>query len=150
MAIWHGRHHPRTCRVMRVVAQRDAATLLPTIQQPGTEIWSDQQRCHMSTCIHVNHSLHFKDPVTGVHTKHIESYWGRVKTKLKRIRGCNCHQRSSYYYLDEFVWFERHDASVLVHMSGHRFEVSCLRIINNNYILFVLSLILTYFVIILT
>ena len=29
---------------------------------------------------HVNHSLHFVDLVSGVHTQNIESYWCRVKT----------------------------------------------------------------------
>ena len=28
----------------------------------------------------VDHSLQFKDPVTGVHTERIESYWNQVKT----------------------------------------------------------------------
>ena len=54
----------------------------------------------------VNHSLHFKDPVTGVHTEHIESYWNWVKTKLKRMKGYHCSQLP--LYLDEFMWFERH------------------------------------------
>ena len=51
----------------------------------------------------VNHSHHFVDPVTGVHTQNIEN---RVKTKLKRMKGCHAHQLSSY--LDEFMWHERH------------------------------------------
>ena len=33
----------------------------------------------------VNHSLEFFDSQTGVHTNHIESYWNRVKIKLKRM-----------------------------------------------------------------
>ena len=106
---------------MQVVAQRDAATLLPLIQQftkPGTEVWSDEWSAYhnvgtlpnVSTHQTVNHSLHFKDPVTGVHTEHIESYWNRVKTKLKRMKGCHRHQLPSY--LDEFMWFERHGSTV--------------------------------------
>ena len=67
---------------MEVVAQRDAATLLPIVQQytkPNTEIWSDEWRAYhyVSTLSNVarhqtvNHSLHFKDPVTGIHTESI-------------------------------------------------------------------------------
>ena len=37
----------------------------------------------------VNHSVNFEDPVTGVHTNHIESYWNRVKHEFKRIKGCS-------------------------------------------------------------
>ena len=113
--------HQPVLGVMRVVNQRDAATLLPLIQQwtkPGTEVWSDEWRAYnnvstlptVSSHHTVNHSLHFKDPVTGVHTEHIESYWNRVKTKLKRMRGCHRHQLPSY--LDEFMWFERHGTTL--------------------------------------
>ena len=40
----------------------------------------------------VNHPIDFVDPVTGVHTQNIESYWNRVKTKLKRLKGCRDDQ----------------------------------------------------------
>ena len=52
-----------------------------------------------------DHSLHFVDPVTGVHTQNIESYWNRAKLKLKRMKGCHADQLPSY--LDEFMWRER-------------------------------------------
>ena len=54
----------------------------------------------------VNHSIHFVDPTTGVHTQHVESYWNRVKVKLKHMRGCHAQQIPGY--LDEFMWRERH------------------------------------------
>ena len=54
----------------------------------------------------VNHSLHFVEPTTGVHMQHVESYRCRVKTKLKRMRGCHAHQLPSY--LNEFMWRERY------------------------------------------
>jgi len=54
----------------------------------------------------VNHSITFVDPVTGVHTQNAESYWNRVKTKFKRMKGV--HELMLSSYLDEFMWRERH------------------------------------------
>ena len=73
---------------MEIVDNRDAATLFPIIQahiQPGTVIWSDKWAAYnrVSTIPGiaghqtVNHTYHFKDPSTGVHTNTIESYWNR-------------------------------------------------------------------------
>ena len=101
---------------MEVVPSRDANTLLPIIQAhtaPGTTIHSDQWRAYSNVitlpAVHghgvVNHSLHFVDPVTGVHTWTVESYWNRVKTKLKRMKGVHGNQLPSH--LDEFMWRER-------------------------------------------
>ena len=53
----------------------------------------------------VNHSLHFVDPVTGVHTQTIESYWNRAKLRLKKMKGVSEQQLPSH--LDEFMWRER-------------------------------------------
>ena len=103
--------------IMEMVPRRDAATLLPIIQRhvrPGTIIWSDewaayrrvQQLPSVSTHATVNHSLEFVNPVTGVHTQHVESYWNRVKTKFKRMKGVHDTMLSSY--LDEYMWRERH------------------------------------------
>ena len=102
---------------MEVVQSRDAATLLPTIQAhvaPGSVVHSDQWRAYsrvsrlptINTHHTVNHSLNFVDPVTGVHTQHVESHWNRVKLKLKAMKGCHAHQVPSY--LDEFMWRERY------------------------------------------
>ncbi|XP_062508808.1 uncharacterized protein LOC134185043 [Corticium candelabrum] len=102
---------------MEVVQRRDAATLLPIIQAhvlPNTTIHSDEWRAYHraiqlpNIAIHqtVNHSYHFRDPATGVHTNHIESYWNRVKLRLKRMKGCHRHMLPSY--LDEIMWRERY------------------------------------------
>ena len=50
----------------------------------------------------VNHSLHFVDPSTGIHTQNIESYRNRVKCKIKRMWGCHGHKAPSC--LDKFMW----------------------------------------------
>ena len=92
-------------------------TLLPIIQQhvrPGTIIWGDewaayrrvQQLPAVTQHATVNHSIEFVNPVTGVHTQHVESYWNRVKIKFKRMRGVQDTMLSSY--LDEYMWRERH------------------------------------------
>ena len=79
---------------MQLVPSRDAATLLPIIQQhtlPGTTIWSDQWAAYngivalLGIVGHgvVNHSLQFVDSATSVNTQSVESYWNGVKGSLK-------------------------------------------------------------------
>ena len=102
---------------MELVPRRDAATLLPIIQQhvlPGTTIWSDQWAAYNNVSSlpgvagHgvVNHSLHFVNPSTGVNTQTVESYWNRVKTKIKQMKGVSSAQLP--LHLDEFMWRERY------------------------------------------
>ena len=103
---------------MEMVTAQNARTLLPIIQAhtaPGTTIHSDEWRAYNSVSTipavaqHgvINHSLRFIDPVTAIHTETVESYWNRVKTKLKRMKGCDGNQLPSY--LDEFMWRERNE-----------------------------------------
>lgn len=104
--------------MLRMVPNRRRITLLPIIQahtRPGTIIHSDDYTTYRNAvgrlpnvAMHrmVNHSLHFVDPVTGVHTQHIESYWNRVKRKFKRMMGVDRQQMPSYF--DEFMWRERY------------------------------------------
>ena len=111
--------------VMELVASHDAATLLPIIQRhvrPGIIVWSDTwvayNNVHLPPVAQhqtVNHSIEFVNSTTGVHTQNIESYWNRVKIKIKRMRGCHDQMMSSY--LDEFMWCERHGrkASAALH-----------------------------------
>jgi len=94
------------------VERRDAATLLPIIQQrilPGSTIWSDQWAAYrgierVTGMAHssVNHSLHFVEPGTGVHTNGIENLWRCAKDKFKRMHGTSSAHITSY--LDEFMW----------------------------------------------
>ena len=50
----------------------------------------------------VNHSAKFVELITGVHTKHIESYWAKNKLESKNIKGVK--RKFSSEYLDEFMW----------------------------------------------
>jgi len=106
--------------VMKIVADRSATTLLPLIQQhvrSGTVVHSDewaaynrvQQLPSVGQHRVVNHSLHFVDPASGFHTQHTESYWNRVKTKFKRMKGV--HESMLPSYLDEVMWRERHGST---------------------------------------
>ena len=117
MGFWDGGYISIPC--FGVHARRDDATLLPIIPAhtaPHTTVHSDEwaaycriQRLPNLNHEVVNHSLHFIDPTTGVHTQHVESYWNRVKGKMKHMRGCHAEQLPSY--LDEFMWWKRHGRS---------------------------------------
>ena len=105
---------------MQAVQQRDAAILLPIIEEhlvPGTIVHSDEWKAysrvselpHVSSHEVVNHSVNFVDPTSGVHTQNIESYWNNVKQKLKRMKGFHTDQLPSY--LDEHMWRERYGST---------------------------------------
>ena len=113
--------------VMKIVPDRSAATLLPIMQQhlrSGTIVHSDewaayrrvQQLSPVATHGTVNHSLHFVDPTTGVHTQNVESYWNRVKGKFKRMKGV--HESVLDSYMDEFMWRERHGSTASTAMAS--------------------------------
>ena len=93
--------------VMRIVPDRSAWTLLPIMQQHlrsritlHSDEWAAYSRVQQLTAVSthgvVNHSLHFVDPATGVHTQNVESY---VKMKFKRMKGV--HETMLNSYLDE-------------------------------------------------
>ena len=97
------------------VPQRDAATLLPIIQQwiaPGTTIHSDMWGAYNQLMNigyqhgTVNHTYHFVDPLTGVHTNHVESMWMRAKNKFKAHKGPT-NRDVIADYLTEFMWMQR-------------------------------------------
>ena len=93
------------------VPDRTAETLVAVIRQhvlPGTTICTDLWRGYsrlsdINNYEHftVNHSLHFKDPETGVHTNTIEGTWSAMKAKIaprNRVSG------SVDDHLWEFIW----------------------------------------------
>ena len=100
---------------LEYVQQRDEATLVPIIQEwilPGTIIHSDGWRAYANLgnlgYIHqvVNHNQNFLDPVTGACTNHVEAYWGRIKRRIKRVKGSEGDMQ--WQHLDESVyrhWF---------------------------------------------
>jgi transposase-like protein len=77
---------------LKVVDDRSANTLIPIIQRvciSKTIIYSDQWRSYNRLASlginhqNVNHSLYFVDPNTNVHTQNIESYWSKIKLRIK-------------------------------------------------------------------
>jgi len=100
---------------LEMVPRRDGATLLPVIQrviQPGSRVWSDQWQGYNGLMaagyIHerVNHSQHFVNPITGVHTNNIEARWAACKATMKKRYGVRRHLLPGY--LDEYMWRARH------------------------------------------
>ena len=91
-------HHTPALGYMEIVAQPDAATLLPIIQAHvalGTVVHSGQWAAYnqvsslSNVAVHstVNHSITFVDPTTHTHKHTIESYWARVKRTIPDPRG---------------------------------------------------------------
>ena len=103
--------------IIRVVPNRNGATLLPIIQEvvlPGSTIHSDYWGAYMHGAIPaipvnppyihhaVNHTRNFVCPLTGAHTNHVESFWSKMKMKFKAMSGTNRDMLPSY--LDEHMW----------------------------------------------
>ena len=94
--------------------RRDMTALHPIILRcvrPGTEVRSDDCASHRQMDRKVNnvsaqqvvvHRLNFVNPVTGVHTQEIESYWNSWKLGQKTRRGIRREDMLSY--LDEQMW----------------------------------------------
>ncbi|CAI5456573.1 unnamed protein product [Caenorhabditis angaria] len=100
---------------MMEVPRRDAATLLPLIQQhvePGTLIVSDGWRAYggiknlQEDYDHkfVNHKVNFVDPTDPrVHTQSIESTWRALKTSLKQYYGIPHSSVQTYMYIPVYI-----------------------------------------------
>ena len=102
---------------MEIVENRGAEILLPIIQsvvRPGSIVHSDEWRSYRQIqgrtgLSHrtVNHSINFVEPITGVHTQNIESYWNVKKTLIKKMLGCQ--RKLLHWYLQEYMWRDRFD-----------------------------------------
>jgi len=57
------------------------------------------------THLRVNHSQGFINRETGVNTQAIESLWGRLKLKVKQMKGCQGDKIDSY--LKEWMFKEK-------------------------------------------
>lgn len=95
------------------VADRSAETLRDIIQRhvrPGSIVYTDLWRgyCNLGelgvTHQTVNHSVHFRDPVTGVHTNTIEGTWAGLKAKIPPR---NRTREGVEDHLLEFIWRRR-------------------------------------------
>ena len=98
------------------VEKRDAATLVPLIQQyiePGSVIFLDEWWAYSSlqslgyTHHTVNHSQNFVDPNTGAHTQTVERMWGGVKAMMRKQRSMNSLLFETY--LQEAMWRKKFD-----------------------------------------
>ncbi len=104
-----------------------ASTLLPIIQRvclPGTIIHSDCWAAYNDiqtqtglTHGYVNHTYNFVDPGTGIHTNHVESYWGKHKARIKNMRGVRRDQMDSY--LAEMMWRDRFQGNAFNNLVTH-------------------------------
>jgi len=115
--VWALGIYDSTLRVgyVAIVRNRRAATIMEHIERvvrPGTEIWTDQFASYqglgnvggVAPYVHrtVNHSKNFVDPVTGVCTNAVETFWSRLKGFMRRLGVMSSPFMDEY--LDQFMW----------------------------------------------
>lgn len=94
-----------------IVPDRSASTLLDVISRHVkegsiiyTDLWKGYKQLNTELGLEhftVNHTLHFKDPDSGVHTNTIEGSWNGMKLAIaRRARNSECLQER----LLEFIW----------------------------------------------
>jgi transposase-like protein len=79
------------------VQRRNAQTLLPIIQnvvRPGSTIHTDEWAAYNALgqseqYFHhrITHKYNFVDPISGVHTQHVESFNNKLKCRIKNALG---------------------------------------------------------------
>jgi hypothetical protein len=104
---------------LRVVENRSANTLLGILGQhvaPGSLVYTDLWKgyCKINERLGldhytVNHSLHFKDPTSGVHTNTIEGSWNGLKMKISARNRVKDGMEDK---LLKFIWRRRHSNSL--------------------------------------
>jgi len=98
-----------------IIENKSSGILIPIIQKiviPGSIIHTDEHKSYgvltQKGYLHdtVCHKYNFKDPITGVHTQHVESYNNRLKLEIKKRKGIKSgHHQDS---LLEIVWQLNH------------------------------------------
>lgn len=92
------------------VKRRDARTLIPIIENEvlkGTTIYSDQWGAYNNIGelgyrhIRINHSIEFVRD--GAHTNTIEACWGRLKTKILRMKRNVSSTKLPQYLQEEWL-----------------------------------------------
>ena len=76
------------------------------VQLYTSDQWAAYRQLQRRVGLHhrtVNHSLHFVDPATGIHTQHAKSNWSSAKDKFKVMKG-NSNPNFLLEYLQEFMW----------------------------------------------
>jgi len=112
-----------------VVEKRDARTLIPIIRKfikPGTKIisdgWAAYKRIedvhisHFKCYTHesVNHSQHFKDPISGAHTNTMEGAW--FSQYKRHIPNAAYNKRALQGHLWERVWKNKYKHCLWEHI----------------------------------
>lgn len=109
-------------RFVLPVERRDAATLIPLCKKyilPGTTVYSDSWKAYSGlkdegyTHLVVNHSKHFVDPESGVHTNNIERLWKDIKSWVLRAGNKKSHYRQ---YFARYLFAHDHpDHKTILH-----------------------------------
>lgn len=109
-------------RFVLPVEKRNAATLIPLCKKyilPGTTVYSDSWRAYSSlkdegyTHFVVNHSKHFVDPETGIHTNNIERVWKDIKSWVLRPGNKKSHYKQ--YFARYLFAYEHPDHKTILH-----------------------------------